>query len=80
MTVKELIKALGMYPGDLEVAIVSDGEVNQRSGVVDIVINDVDKVRLKEVYFESVQDKYFLATDDAFAVDVDVENRVVLFI
>lgn len=80
MTVKELIKALGQYPGDMEVAIAHDGEMNEIHGTMDVVMSPVDKVRMKEVYFESVQDTYFLATDWIFDDGVDVENRAVIFI
>ena len=76
MTVKELIKALGQYPGDLEVGIANKAY----GAVLDTVVTAVDKVRLKEVHFEQDVNEYLLATDDAFDADVDVENRVVLFI
>lgn len=75
MTVKELIKALGQYPSDMEVGMSHMTCMDS----LDIEVSAVDKVRIKEVYFNTNVNEYLLADDDAYDRDVDVENRVVLF-
>lgn len=76
MNVKDLIEKLRDYPGDMEVMIA-----NKVDGVViEVVVSDVTKARMKEVYFSEDLDEFLLADDNAFDQGVDVNNVVVLFI
>lgn len=74
MTVKELIKQLQMYPGEMNVMF----SMNMRIGGGEVV-SGVDKIRMKEVYLDEEADAMMIATDDAFDRDVNTEVAAVIF-